>query len=226
MTPGVRESPQGRTKIWNLPNQITASRILLSIALFVALHFQMYFAALVLFLVAASTDWIDGYVARKTGQVTQLGRILDPFADKIVICGAFIFLAAVPDPIIQAWMAVVVVGRELLVTALRGYLEQHGGDFSATMPGKLKVVFSVCRRGRGYLSGHGLDERRHDAGVAAPHRVVAGMGGGPVNDLLWYDLHLRGLEVGARFERAVTDRKSRRFIPWLWPRGGLRMDGT
>lgn len=144
MTPGVREASQGRSKIWNLPNQITVSRILLSIALFVALHFQMYFAALILFLVAASTDWIDGYVARKTGQVTQLGRILDPFADKIVICGTFIFLAAVQDPIIKAWMAVVVVGRELLVTALRGYLEQHGGDFSATMSGKLKMVFQCA----------------------------------------------------------------------------------
>ena len=151
MTPGVREASQGRSKIWNLPNQITASRILLSIALFVALHFQMYFAALILFLVAASTDWIDGYVARKTGQVTQLGRILDPFADKIVICGTFIFLAAVQDPIIQAWMAVVVVGRELLVTALRGYLEQHGGDFSATMAGKLKMVFQCAAAVAGIL---------------------------------------------------------------------------
>ena len=151
MTPGVREASQGRSKIWNLPNQITASRILLSIALFVALHFQMYFAALILFLVAASTDWIDGYVARKTGQVTQLGRILDPFADKIVICGTFIFLAAVQDPIIQAWMAVVVVGRELLVTALRGYLEQHGGDFSATMSGKLKMVLQCAAAVAGIL---------------------------------------------------------------------------
>jgi CDP-diacylglycerol--glycerol-3-phosphate 3-phosphatidyltransferase len=113
-------------------------------ALFALLHFQMFMAALVVFLVAASTDWIDGYVARKTGQVTQLGRILDPFADKIVICGTFIFLAAVPDPVIKAWMAVVVVGRELLVTALRGYLEQHGSDFSATMSGKLKMVFQCA----------------------------------------------------------------------------------
>lgn len=144
MTQAAQEAPQGRSKTWNLPNQITASRILLSVALFAVLHFEMYLVALILFLVAASTDWIDGYVARKTGQVTQLGRILDPFADKIVICGAFIFLAAVSDPVIKAWMAVVVVGRELLVTALRGYLEQHGSDFSANLSGKLKMVLQCA----------------------------------------------------------------------------------
>jgi len=90
--------------------------------------------------VAASTDWLDGYWARKYGQVTNLGRILDPFVDKIIICGAFIFLGAIPDSGIVPWMAVVIVGRELLVTALRSYLEGEGADFSANMAGKLKMV--------------------------------------------------------------------------------------
>ena len=89
---------------------------------------------------AASTDWLDGYWARKYGQVTNLGRILDPFVDKIIICGTFIFLVAIPTSGVAAWMAVVVVGRELLVTALRSYLEGEGADFSAVMSGKLKMV--------------------------------------------------------------------------------------
>ena len=142
MTLGIE---QGKgTKTWNLPNQITLSRLVLAIGLFVVLHFHMYTWALVVFLVAASTDWIDGYIARKTGQVTRLGRILDPFADKIVICGTFIFLSAVPGTQILPWMVVVVVGRELLVTALRGFLEQHEQDFSASMSGKLKMVLQCA----------------------------------------------------------------------------------
>jgi len=126
--------------LFNVPNQLTSARLVVAVALFVFLSWQYYGTSLVLFVIAASTDWIDGYWARKYGQVTVLGRILDPFADKIVICGTFIFLAAVPQSEIQAWMAVVVVGRELLVTALRGFIEQRGQDFSASMAGKWKMV--------------------------------------------------------------------------------------
>lgn len=124
----------------NLPNQITISRLVLAIVCFVFLAIGWYRLALVLFVLAAGTDWIDGYLARRFDQVTQLGRILDPFADKLIICGVFIFLAAVPGSGIAAWMAVVVVARELLVTALRSSLEQRGADFSATWSGKWKMV--------------------------------------------------------------------------------------
>src|SRR4051794_37568673 len=97
---------------------------------------------MIVFVVAASTDWIDGWWARKYGQVTKLGRIFDPFVDKIIICGTFIFLAAEwPASGIAPWMAVVVMGREMLVTAIRGFIEQQGGDFSAQLMGKLKMVF-------------------------------------------------------------------------------------
>ena len=101
-----------------------------------------FLTSFVLFLVAASTDWIDGYWARKYGQVTKLGRILDPFADKLIVCGTFIYLAAIPYDFsgIAPWMAVVIFGREILVTALRSFLEEQGGDFSASMPGKIKMV--------------------------------------------------------------------------------------
>jgi len=104
-----------------------------------------YFAAMIVFLVAASTDWIDGWWARKFNQVTKLGRIFDPFVDKIIICGTFIFLAAEwPASGIAPWMAVVVMGREMLVTAIRSEIEGRGGDFSAQMAGKLKMVFQCA----------------------------------------------------------------------------------
>jgi CDP-diacylglycerol--glycerol-3-phosphate 3-phosphatidyltransferase len=137
--------------IWNVPNQLTIARLILSILCFIVLSFNYYLAGLILFVIAAGTDWVDGYWARRYGQITQLGRILDPFADKIVICGTFIFLAAVPPTIsnrstseIAAWMAVVVVARELLVTALRSFFEEHGTDFSAQWAGKWKMVFQCA----------------------------------------------------------------------------------
>ena len=125
----------------NLPNQITIARLIISVLLFVFMSVDQFTPALISFVLAAGTDWIDGYIARKYNLVTQLGRILDPFADKILICGIFIFLCAEPDSQILPWMTVVIVGREILVTALRSFLEQQGGDFSAKMAGKLKMVF-------------------------------------------------------------------------------------
>ena len=126
--------------IWNVPNIITMVRLVLAIAVFVLIPLQQFTAAVVVFVVAASTDWADGYWARKYGQVTKLGRVLDPFVDKIIICGTFIFLAAEPNSGITAWMATVVMGREMLVTALRSVIEGSGGDFSAKWAGKVKMV--------------------------------------------------------------------------------------
>ena len=140
----MHESTPAADTVWNLPNRITAARIVVAIFVFVALHYQWYGLALVLFILAAGTDWIDGYLARSRNLVTQLGRILDPLADKVLICGAFIFLAAQPNSQIAAWMAVVVVAREMIVTVIRSFLEQHGHDFSANLPGKLKMVFQCA----------------------------------------------------------------------------------
>jgi CDP-diacylglycerol--glycerol-3-phosphate 3-phosphatidyltransferase len=134
------KQPVEKQRLLNVPNQLTGLRLLLSLVLFVLIAFEYYFASTLVFIVAAGTDWLDGYWARKYGQVTNLGRILDPFVDKIIVCGTFIFLAAVPTSEVKAWMAVVVVGRELLVTALRSYLEGEGADFSASMSGKLKMT--------------------------------------------------------------------------------------
>ncbi|UUO09092.1 CDP-diacylglycerol--glycerol-3-phosphate 3-phosphatidyltransferase [Blastopirellula sp. J2-11] len=132
--------PTASTKVVNVPNAITLARFLLSIAVFVLLPLGQYVAAAIVFIIAAATDWMDGYWARKYNEVTQVGRVFDPFVDKIIICGTFIFLAAEPGSQIAAWMAVVIAGREMLVTVLRSFIEQHGGDFSANMPGKIKMV--------------------------------------------------------------------------------------
>jgi len=147
-TPASNESPAGgnESTVFNVPNQLSMLRLILSVVLFGFLAWECYVVAMVLFLIAALTDFVDGWYARKYEQVTQLGRILDPFADKTLICGTFIFLAAVPAMRadiwfgVQAWMVVVIVAREMLVTALRGFIEERGGDFSAKMAGKLKMV--------------------------------------------------------------------------------------
>ena len=159
-SPGGNQTGGGRAAIFNVPNQITCLRILLAIVMFCFLSFEWYLTGMVLFIIAASTDWVDGYYARKYGLVTKLGRILDPFADKIIICGAFIYLVAVPVMVVdtpwglRAWMVVVIVGRELLVTAIRGFIEQQGSDFSAKQAGKWKMVVQCVAAGASlfYLS--------------------------------------------------------------------------
>jgi CDP-diacylglycerol--glycerol-3-phosphate 3-phosphatidyltransferase len=132
------------SRLVNVPNVLTTMRLILAVVAFVLVPLGLYLPALIVFVVAAVTDWIDGYWARRFDQVTQLGRIFDPFADKIIVCGLFVLLAAEEGSEIAPWMAVVVVGREMLVTALRGFIEQSGGDFSAKMAGKLKMVFQCA----------------------------------------------------------------------------------
>lgn len=130
--------------VYNVPNALTSARFVLAIAVIGLIEYSYFTVAMVVFLIAASTDWIDGYWARKYGQVTKLGRIFDPFVDKIIICGTFIALVAVPESGVASWMATIVVGRELLVTSLRGMIEGSGGDFSASQLGKWKMVLQCA----------------------------------------------------------------------------------
>jgi len=125
----------------NLPNAITTSRLLLAIVLFALIDYEGYWiTGAVVFVIAAATDALDGFIARRYGMVTVLGRILDPFVDKFIICGTFIFLLEKQfDSGINAWMVMIVIGREMFVTGLRSFLEQQGKDFSAALSGKLKM---------------------------------------------------------------------------------------
>ena len=139
-------------KVFNLPNKLTSLRLILAVVLFCTIVWEQYLGSFVLFVIAAGTDWLDGYYARKYGQITTLGRILDPFADKVIVCGTFILLLAAPAMAelrygLRAWMVVVIVGRELLVTALRSFIEQGGSDFSAKMAGKLKMLVQCIAAG-------------------------------------------------------------------------------
>lgn len=142
--------------IWNLPNKVTLGRLVLAVGLFAILacmdegltdpHGVWSWIAFALFAIAAGTDWLDGWLARRYGMVTAFGRIMDPFVDKVVVCGAFIFLAT-PVPfetdLVAPWMVVVIIGREFFVSAIRGFMESKGVDFGADMPGKIKM-FVQC----------------------------------------------------------------------------------
>lgn len=139
----------------NLPNQITLGRLSLAVVFFVLLsqysHREpqpwMLDVSAGIFILAALTDILDGYLARSRGLVTSLGRVLDPFADKLLVCGAFILFAGsgfvgkdgFNATRTSAWMVVVIVGRELLVSGLRGFNEAAGRAFGASVYGKIKM---------------------------------------------------------------------------------------
>jgi len=140
------QQPDSLNRIWTVPNLLSAVRLALAIVLFVLIDRSMNAAALAVFLVAASTDWVDGWWARRFDQVSRIGRIFDPLVDKVIVCGAFILLAGrgAAGGAIAPWMAVVVVVRELIVTAVRSEMEREGHDFSAALSGKLKMVLQCA----------------------------------------------------------------------------------
>ena len=141
--------------VLNLPNKITAARLVLAMVFFVLLSRYDHLAsqstildvACAMYIVAAASDILDGYIARSRGLVTPLGRVLDPLVDKVLVCGTFILFAgpAFVDAAghnvteVRPWMVVVIVGRELLVTGLRGFNESVGQSFGASLSGKLKM---------------------------------------------------------------------------------------
>jgi CDP-diacylglycerol--glycerol-3-phosphate 3-phosphatidyltransferase len=128
----------------NLPNILTLSRIFL-IPLIMALlltrthNWELWGVGL--FLGASLTDWLDGYVARKRQQITTLGTLLDPIADKLLISAAFI--ALVELKLAQAWMVVIILGREFVVSGLRNIASAEGFTIGASRLGKTKMVFQV-----------------------------------------------------------------------------------
>ncbi len=142
----------------NLPNQITLARLVLAIIFFClvgafewprrAEQAWMIEVAFWLFIVAALSDILDGYLARKQNQVTSFGRILDPFVDKILVCGGFILLlgpgyhdsSGTSVTGLAPWMVVVMIAREFLVTSLRGFSEAAGTPYAANLWGKVKML--------------------------------------------------------------------------------------
>jgi len=128
-----------RESLWNVPNVLSAVRIPLAVVLFACIVHELWLAGLLVFLVATATDWLDGWWARRYGPLTLVGRNLDPLADKVLVCGTFIYLIKVDSAGILPWMVTVVVARELVVTGIRGIVEATGKKFGADWFGKLKM---------------------------------------------------------------------------------------
>jgi len=156
----------------HVPNAITAGRLVLAVVFFVLLSFYQHEGrgdplvlspihsvgllnvAFIVYLIALFTDFLDGYLARKWKVEGAFGRVVDPFVDKVLVLGSFIFFAGKNFVIqeqhanvvmtitgVMPWMVVLILSRELLVTSLRGISESGGANFAAAFSGKLKMVF-------------------------------------------------------------------------------------
>jgi CDP-diacylglycerol---glycerol-3-phosphate 3-phosphatidyltransferase len=138
----------------NLPNFLTVLRIFFVPVLIVVLltrspnvvlwgfpmHFEVW--GVLILLIAAATDWADGYFARRNRQITTLGILLDPIADKLLISAAFISL--VDMHLVAGWMVVIIIGREFTILGLRNIASAEGFTIAASALGKTKMVLQVC----------------------------------------------------------------------------------
>lgn len=136
----------------NLPNYITLTRIcsvpvliwILSSSRFaLGVHGEREWLASAVFIAASITDGLDGYLARRRHQITTMGMLLDPLADKLLIAAAFITLVQLNPRVVPAWMAVVIIGREFLVSGLRSIAAQQGFTIDASDLGKVKMVVQI-----------------------------------------------------------------------------------
>lgn len=128
------------TQIFNVPNTLSLIRLALALVVGLLIETGTYLPAAITFVIAAGTDFVDGWWARRFNQVTKLGRILDPFVDKVIITAALVALVGASGSRVQAWMVTIIIGREFLVTSIRAMIEGKGGDFSARQLGKWKMV--------------------------------------------------------------------------------------
>ncbi len=125
----------------NLPNKLTISRMILAVFFIMCLYIEgagAKFMAFALFIVASLTDYCDGYIARKYNLTTDFGKLMDPIADKILILGAFV--AFVEMAIIPAWMIIVIIARDLVITGIRILALSQKKILSASVSGKHKTV--------------------------------------------------------------------------------------
>lgn len=133
------------SKVLMHPNSLTMFRVMSVPLLIVLLLFDNRITAALaafVFSVAAITDYLDGYIARRYGLVSNLGKILDPLADKMLVSTAFIML--IPLDRVPAWIVCVIIGRELAITGFRNIISDHGDDASASMLGKYKTGFQIA----------------------------------------------------------------------------------
>ena len=135
----------------NLPNYISLTRIVSIPALIWLLttrhlssaNGQREVLASLIFIAASITDGIDGYLARRRGQITTIGMLLDPLADKLLIAAAFVTLVEFNPRLVPAWIAVIIIGREFLVSGLRGIAASEGFTIEASDLGKFKMLVQI-----------------------------------------------------------------------------------
>lgn len=133
-----------KSNAWNLPNAISVVRILAApilILLLLSPDEKTSIIAAALFVVASLTDWLDGYLARRMAVETPFGKFLDPLADKLLIVTCLIML--IPLGRVPAWMAALIIGREIAVTGLRAMVSVEGVVIAAGILGKYKTVFQI-----------------------------------------------------------------------------------
>ncbi len=131
--------------IWNIANLLSLSRLVLAPVICALIVYDQPLAAMVVLLIAAITDWLDGQAARRLGLLSPLGRQLDPLTDKVLVLSCYIYLLTVPlDTGLWPWMVAVIVAREVIVQAIRGHMEGRGESFAAKMAGKLKTTFQFA----------------------------------------------------------------------------------
>ena len=156
--------------ILNVPNMLSLSRIL-SVPIFIVLMLEpspaRALAAGIVFSLASATDWLDGYLARKWGQVTKMGKLLDPIADKILIMSALVTLVEIRSDVVHAWIAIVIIGREFAVTGLRAIASSEGIIIPAETVGKYKVGAQITAVLSLLLDYYLTNEWLRDLGTAA-----------------------------------------------------------
>ncbi len=182
----------------NLPNVLTLTRILLIpvfVLLFVVPTPDRSLAAAVVFVSAAMTDLLDGYLARRRGQVTKLGRLLDPIADKLLVLSALIVLVQVDR--VGALVAILIIAREVAVTGIRAIAATEGMIISAEVTGKYKMALQVIAIVLLILEGTVLSEfgNVHLAGIVTLYfSVVLGyVSGVQYVYSFWRQINLKGL---------------------------------
>lgn len=182
----------------NLPNLITLVRILLIpvfVILFITPTPDRSMSAAVIFVVAAITDLLDGYIARRTGQVTKLGKLLDPIADKLLVLSALILLVNVDR--VSALVAILVIAREVAVTGIRAIAATEGMLIAVETTGKYKMALQVVAITLLVLEGTGLAElgNLHLAGIVTLYLslVLGYISGGQYVWSFWKQVVARGL---------------------------------
>ena len=147
MSDPTKDSSSLANDLWSTPNLLSLGRVAFTPLMIWLLTFPgptVSAVVAILFFLACLSDWLDGYLARRDGIITNLGKFLDPLADKILIVSGYIILAAMPrDLAVPAWMVAVIASREVAVTGLRAIAREEGVVLEAESLGKAKTVMEV-----------------------------------------------------------------------------------